>query len=237
MLGNRLHNMIGRLWHDASMTETVACSVRNPALKRAQDDVGMVVSVFMVETIGQDSNANVHSLNKLLCVLRYGGSMTATIARETGTHCPGIGTNCRAVGWHSSYGSEDYREPGAVYCSGCNKWYWATGYNEEWPCTSSGEYGRWGRVCGVSHTPNDAGVSATIRGMNGASVMGFNLPGNGPEIMRVTHNLMGRDLVREWGVWGMTLTPLADASPGGKRNVPGEESGAFPETKALRSWQ
>jgi hypothetical protein len=86
-LCNRLHKVAGRLWQAWLMTETVARHARQIARKRAQTDVGMVLLVFMVQTI----------------------------APMPETLCPESGTNFRAVCWHSSYGSKSART-GPAFC-------------------------------------------------------------------------------------------------------------------------
>jgi hypothetical protein len=89
-LCNPLHNLAGRLWQTLTMIETVARTARNPALRRAQSDGGMVLSVFMVQTIAPRPE---------------------TLCPESGTRCRG--DRCHVVQslnnlpgalWHSSYG-------------------------------------------------------------------------------------------------------------------------------------
>ena len=48
------------------------------------------------------------------------------------------------------------------------------------------------------------------------------------QVVPQRHHLKLPDVVKEKEEWGMTLTPLANASPGGKRSVPGNETGAIP---------
>ena len=42
------------------------------------------------------------------------------------------------------------------------------------------------------------------------------------------HHLKLSDVVKKKQEWGMTLTPLANASPGGNQSVQGNEMGAIP---------
>ena len=48
------------------------------------------------------------------------------------------------------------------------------------------------------------------------------------QVVPQRHHLKLPDVVKEKKEWGMTLTPLAKASPGGNGGVPGNETGAIP---------
>jgi hypothetical protein len=76
----------------------------------------------------------------------------------------------------------------------------------------------------VTATRNDAGESAITKTMNGASVTPLSLTESQNQKVSNRQNVSAPFLVREREVWGMTLTPPANASPGGNRSVRGNET-------------
>jgi len=80
-------------------------------------------------------------------------------------------------------------------------------FGDLWHSSYGSKPARIAAVFCVAVTQNDAGESAITEDMNGASVTRPNLPESRCQIVRFTHNLGRRDLVREREFWGMTLTP------------------------------